>query len=684
MEGDLPEVHQSLIGYAVLRANYNASAPSFLDNFRGFVLDGIAALERGQVANSGSIAEVIADRFGMRIPTLVVKRLAKRAVIAGAIAGNERDGYRLTDKGAKEAPRVSEQLAIFSREQAELVTKFRKFLMHRSPVHTTDSDGKLAEQLSNYFQVHSVELLAQALRGENNRTAHTEPGYDYLISTFVAELSSSDQVAFGYVENAAKGAILASVVTLDTSSLQQSLTGLTVLLDTPVMIDLMGWHGEAAEVATNQLIAIIHALGAKVAAFDHSLRELDGVLANAESSLRPGKRARKIIPRIDSYFIAGGYSPADILTLRNKLEAGLEDHGVRIMEKPDGYMRYGLDEEALGTLLDKAIGYKSIGTRNYDIDSLSAVHRLRKGASSSQLERLTAVFVTSNVDLARASQEFSKQERGWPLAMTDFALAAMLWVRRPDAADSLPRQQLVATAYAGMQPDQHLWGAYLDEVDRLVASGTVSDDDAVIFLSGPEPKRALMEVTLGEENDLNAESLQEVLARVREEYQRPGRELAAKAEEEVRSATDAVDSITQDWLQTSAETEQLKKNLELQETHRKSLEADIAARQLAEENRSAAMEKAAARSAHRWVLSVLLSGAGLLITLGALAYFFPGVFPSPIAFLRVPSIIAGAAVASLSIVRAFIPGTVSDWTRPIERRLAEKIFIRRLRSFGEN
>lgn len=29
----------SLIGYAVLRANFNANAPSYLDNFCGFVED---------------------------------------------------------------------------------------------------------------------------------------------------------------------------------------------------------------------------------------------------------------------------------------------------------------------------------------------------------------------------------------------------------------------------------------------------------------------------------------------------------------------------------------------------------------------------------------------------------------------------------------------------------------------
>jgi hypothetical protein len=675
------EIQQSLIGYAVLRANYNAKAPSFLDNFRGFVLDAVA--ESAQTGSgSTNLSRVIADRFGIAIPSLVVKRLVKRAVSAKYVEGNEKSGYRLTDRGAREAPRISEQITQFRREQSELVSKFRLFLDTASPEHASDSDQDLTEQLSTYFQVHSVALLSQAIRGDKGNSTHTDPGFDYLISNFVAQLSRTDQVAFGYVESAAKGAILASTVSMDTSSLDQSLNKLTIALDTPVMIDLLGWHGEAGELATTQLVALAKALGARVVAFEHSVRELDGVLSNAENALRPSRGNRRSTTRIEAHFIQNGFRPADLLSLRTRLEEDLKSRDVQIIEKPGDYMTYGLDESELSARLDSAIGYRSVGTLNYDVDSLSAIHRMRKGHAATQIERLNAVMVTTNTDVARVSRDFAREESGWPLAVTDFMLAASLWVRRPDAAESLPKAQLIATAYAGMQPAAHLWGAYLDEIDRLVASGTMSEEDAVIFRSGPEPRRALMEVTLGEEEELDEESIQDVIERVRGEYRRPSEERAQQAEAQAASASTATDSITQDWLEAEREKTSLREQVTALEARRVELEEQAEAKTLAAREKRSEIQQDAARSARR-LLGILVFIVSLVfVAAGVVSTFFPATFPKDLLWLRIPCMVAGFIVAALGILQIFIPGTVLEWTKPLETRIADKIAARRIRDMS--
>ncbi|MER7523937.1 hypothetical protein ABTZ44_06445 [Microbacterium oxydans] len=669
----MSEIQQSLIGYAVLRANYNANAPSFLDNFGGFVLDSVSGLGSGS-SSSSDIALMIAKRFGINIPTLVVKRLVKRAVAAKIIEGNERSGYRLSTRGAREAPRISEQIVRFEREQAELVAKFRAFLSDVSPQHAAESDADLADQLSTYFQVHSIALLAQALRGEQSAPAHTGPGFDYLISTFVAHLSTTDQTAFGYVENAAKGAILASSVALDTSSLKQDLKRLTVFLDTPVMIDLLGWHGEAAEIATSQLISLALAVGAKVAAFEHSVRELDGVLHNAENALRPMKGNRRSIARIDAHFVAEGYRPADLVTIRSHLEEELEARHVLIVEKPQDYLAYGLDETDLGERLDHAISYRNAGTRNYDVESLSAVHRMRRGSTAAQIERLRAIMVTSNGDVARVASEMARRERGWPLAITDFVLAAVLWVRRPDAAQDLPKRQLVATAYAGMQPATHLWSAYLDEVDRLVAQGEVSHEDAVIFRSGQEPRRALMEVTLGEVDELDPASIQDVLEKIREDYRRPSEERAAQAEREASTAGAATDAITLDWLKSEEEKTSLREQIASLKDQQS---AAVQEREASELARARGIWTAAGRSASRRVRPAIFVLAGGFVVLAGLTFFFPDALPDWLAWLGSAAVVVAVIVVVLTVAQLFVPGTVLDWFKPVERRIQSRIAARR-------
>ncbi|MCU1513839.1 MAG: hypothetical protein JWO10_929, partial [Microbacteriaceae bacterium] len=67
----------ALVGYAVLRANYNASAQNYLDNFAPFVMSVLAEsgksfLERHVIADS------IRSQFGINIPSLVISRLVRR------------------------------------------------------------------------------------------------------------------------------------------------------------------------------------------------------------------------------------------------------------------------------------------------------------------------------------------------------------------------------------------------------------------------------------------------------------------------------------------------------------------------------------------------------------------------------------------------------------------------------
>ncbi|MFJ6453813.1 hypothetical protein [Paenarthrobacter sp. NPDC091669] len=94
----------ALVGFAVLRANYNADAPSYIDNFRGFVL-GVLAEHQVEILTQDAIAQEINDSFGMNIPDLVVGKILKRAKHTKHIEASG-NGYVLTPLGLKNAPAV--------------------------------------------------------------------------------------------------------------------------------------------------------------------------------------------------------------------------------------------------------------------------------------------------------------------------------------------------------------------------------------------------------------------------------------------------------------------------------------------------------------------------------------------------------------------------------------------------
>lgn len=75
-------------------------------------------------------------------------------------------------------------------------------------------------------------------------------------------------------------------------------------------------------------------------------------------------------------------------------------------EKPAHQMSLGLNEEKLERILQDEVGYRNRKALLRDIDSLTAIYRLREGRTTLPFERCRAIFVTTNTALARASLIF--------------------------------------------------------------------------------------------------------------------------------------------------------------------------------------------------------------------------------------------------------------------------------------
>lgn len=657
----LVEHSSALVGYAVLRANFNASAPSYIDNFRGFVL-GVLAERQPKHLTRNVIASSIQEVFGIDIPDLVVDKIVKRTRHTKLIDADG-DGYFLTARGSERAPAVRVLRDKYVRQQKELEDRFRAYIAAEFPEHKELLDAAAAEELASYLERHAVPLIANASKGRALPTVVSGDsgiGFEFGISKFVAHLADRDSIGFGYLEEAAKGAILASVVSLDTSSFSNSLSTLSVYIDTPVLIDLLGFGGPVAMRATEQLLELLQRQGAKAFVLAHSLRELDGVLDRAGQYAKVNN-TRAALP-IDLHFQDQGWSAADIELARLNVAGSLDARQIETIDKPGDYHAYGLDEAALDSALQEAVHYKSDKTRRFDVESLSAIHRLRKGSSRGSLDRCVAVLLTDNIELVRASEHVDERHE-WPLAMTDSALAGILWARSPTMSVDLPRQMVLASAYAGMQPDPRLWSRYVDEVDTLESRGTVSPDEAILLRSTTAGRDALMEETLG----LAAKSVSpvDVLRRIQEEISEPVRAEAKKANVLAASATQSGDERA---AALTAELESVATEQVRLERERGDIDTAIETRG----RRSARVRIKVAL----WILVALLVGASSL-------RLFPPTWlkdvPEWVSWLI--GILTFLTVA-LAIIDSVGRGTVAKWLEPLELWLADRLIRKRRKQLG--
>ncbi len=647
----------TLFGYAVLRANYNHSAPSYLDNFTGFVID-VLAQHHPQPLSEAEVGAAVRDNFGLTIPDRVAGVLLRRAVKDGKAVGVEAGSYAATDVALGGLASLDASIAEYEQKQATLRRKFVDYVRDEHPERLVLVEDEPEAVLHEFVERHAAPLLRRAVKGGRGRDARWDDlqGPDYLVAAFISRLAETDPTVFGYVVETVKGAILTGVLDVGHGDLHRNLHGLTVVLDTPVLLSLLGYQGEVQRRAVGQTVQLAKSLGVKVVCFEHTEREIDGVLESVARVLRNPGRATGPLRAVDTHFIDRRASAADVLVEQDRLRAGLQEAGVRVVPRPDDYAAFGLDEDALDGLLAKRLPTQRQATRRFDVESLSAVHRLREGSSPAQFERCRFVFVTSNVGLVQAAREVDERHQ-WPLVMLDAEIASLLWVRSPAVAEDLPRDQLLATVYAGMQPNGHLWVKYVQEIETLEQRGSVDAQEALVLKVNPEARRALMDVTLGEADAVDAASVGEVVDRVRESLEAPMRQVVDLAR------------LERDRAVARAAHEQDRRSETEQEQAR--LQGVVAALQDERTRQEDRIKADAARRAKRTVLRGVLAVALVLVLLG-LGGLVPRVaahLPHWAARLALGS---GLLVLAVGQLRNFVGGSVKEWLAFVEKPLARR------------
>jgi hypothetical protein len=120
--------------------------------------------------------------------------------------------------------------------------------------------------------------------------------------------------------------------------------------------------------------------------------------------------------------------------------------------------------------------------------------------------------------------------------ITDFSLANVAWLKTAMDEPSLPRTEVIAFAYAAIQPTRQFLEKFLHEVDRAEQAGEITARQHQTLRSSTHTHKELMSMTLGNESALNDETILEVLERVTNDIKEE--EIAKfKAEEEAHQET---------------------------------------------------------------------------------------------------------------------------------------------------
>jgi hypothetical protein len=196
-------------------------------------------------------------------------------------------------------------------------------------------------------------------------------------------------------------------------------------------------------------------------------------------------------------------------------------------------------------------GIETNEQKQLDIDSLTAIHRLRRGNTYPDIESCCAIFVTTNSNLVRAAFKYfsAEYERTTvPLAIRSDTLTTIAWLKHPVAAPDLPRKTIIAECYAAMKPPERLWRVYLSEIDKLTAKGRITENDYNLLRYSIHARSALMDFTLGSAEGFTEGTVAEVLAVAQNAIRAESAEALAQADKALQAERELrVEAETEAW-----------------------------------------------------------------------------------------------------------------------------------------
>jgi len=533
----------ALLAYCALAERLNKPGAGIIQAMTPFLAEACSAFS-GELFDASKFSAAVAQRFGIRIPRLAALGLAEHLEKEGlltAISGQAMSTvYRYSNLGV--AATNEDASAVTEAEIDSVLQSFVDHCRSDSRLKSIDEVSLHEAFLDRLLHADSMRLLSRkegsiaARKGSGTLVLNKavivtderdlqELHLDFIVSQYLLDLRDGAPARFNRVSDIAFANMAAEALACfnEPPSEQATLAGLTVYLDSPLVLDMLGVNSEYAEYGV-ELLEAIKASGATAAAFDHSILEAESVVGAQLAYLRSG------INYPTSKW--GTTAKPDLLNalVGNVGERAAKRLGIEIHKDPE----INLHRRAQGPVGDieadmneRMQAWGTVESREYDRKSVWSMLSIRDTSTPCSrvcdsklvlLARNTALVNIANgawMTWLKGTTRHSQThiEKWSPIAMSDKQFAGYLWLRGGGHDGSISKSRLLAHCSAAVRPRADIKARAYNLV--LDLNGRQEADDVVALLEDREGARALMRATRGDPEDVTKERLPYILEQVK-------------------------------------------------------------------------------------------------------------------------------------------------------------------------
>ena len=628
------------------------------------------------------IASQVLHRSGFVLPSDTVKTVLGRFSRRGKL---RREGGRFFYSGGLADPGLDE---VRSNQEAknEILAGALSAYADQQGVRLRPDEALtvLAQFITNN---KAPLLLEQDLPGSPRRGSVLDRRTSRLVAAFITEEAIGSDNLAARLQELTEGLVLKDTLLLqDVSHLSQRFRNLTVLLDTPILLSVLGLNGEANRLATAEFLSLIREAGAITIALDPTVSEIRRILAVYEDRLgRPEGHLELYPTELTNHILTQRMAPSDIRTKSALLERHLSKLAIQVRDMPDRDRRFTLDETVLAEALTGETDNSETPRIRHDVDVIASTLTLRRGRVATSIERARAVFcTTSGIVIKKGQQWYRDQgEAGIPPIVHQYALSSIAWFKKPQAAYGIKMHELAALCRSALRPSRETWDKFIVNLRELCDNEEITSDETVAVVASELTEPLL--AGLGDSGEPDADTIHEAIGRVIDKYRAEAAEESREAIREARSETEAARSAAREATEATrrarseAEAERSAAREATEATKRARSEADTersAAREASKRWRS--VEIAATRRSQKVgsFLASLLFSILVVLTAGAALHAILDVFfdlvlvgwlQSAARLVAVAAIMVGffslLGGASLLSVRQSVSEHLAQWTR---------------------
>jgi len=503
------KVSNSLTTLAMLKVNLDSNQ-SYVSTFLPFVL---SQFQNSSQLEIQEVQDSISENFKLRIPLNSLRSLLEKA---------RRKNYVYRD-GEAYFP-IKERLknldfenrrSTAMRQQNDLLRRLISYLSSYHDLILTEVEAE--EALFNYIRQRDFDVLRSTVFGSpfisDSENQESNKKLSYNIGLFVKFAYESDKVSFELLDSYVKAYMLSQLLIFeDIAEVDKPFSNVEFYFDTPFLLRLLGYTYPEYFNACEELMTMLCSEGCKLCVFQHTVDEVVGVLTAIMIAIK--NPTQKVGGEVGRYCMNNYVTPSDIELTMSTLDERFKKYSIEVKDTPIHIKEYELGENELRNYLQANYHYNNPLAMDRDIDSVSAIFRLRKGKHPRGLHECIAAFITTNSLLAKHTYAFLFQNEYYthfPLVITDHLATNLVWAKCSNKFGLISKKQLIADAIALTNPDEMTWRKYVEEIERLRNQGRITPDETLMLLYSNEVRNAIMEITQGGEIELNSKNIFDVI-----------------------------------------------------------------------------------------------------------------------------------------------------------------------------